>query len=315
MNEETALTIPTDDKSSVEIIPFGTDERIKLNVAIVQKMVAVPTKSGKLPDTTQCIKFIMLCKARHLNPFEGDAYLIGYDTQSGPQFSLITAHQVFLKRAEASEGFDGIQSGVVIKTAEGIVDREGDIVFDEEKLLGGWARVYRKDRKQPFFQRIKLETFNTGLSRWNKDAAGMICKCAESAALRMAFPTHLGGLYIKEERPPLDVTPTIERPKFDTPQIQDAEPKKRGRKPKEQPAPAQGLRDDLVKRLSMGKYHPDDLMKLAIEKNWVDADATFKLLPVDKLSVLIETWDEVAKLLDERFASQGAPEPSDPLFA
>src|SRR6266478_1831753 len=162
MNNEKAITeIPSDEKGSIEIIPFGTDERIKLNVAIVQKMVAVRTRTGKLPDTDQCIKFIMLCQARHLNPFEGDAFMLGYDTQSGPQFSLITAHQVFLKRAEASKGFNGMESGVIVKTSEdGIVEREGDLTYDEEKLLGGWAKVYRKDREKPFYRRLKLATFN-----------------------------------------------------------------------------------------------------------------------------------------------------------
>jgi hypothetical protein len=41
----------------------------------------------------------------------------------------------------------------------------------------------------------------------------MIVKCAEADALRSAFPTHLGGLYLEEETPPIDVTPVIERAK------------------------------------------------------------------------------------------------------
>jgi phage recombination protein Bet len=215
------ISIPTDDKAGIEIVPFGSDERIKLNVAIVQKMIAVPTRTGKIPDPAQCIKFMMLCRARHLNPFEGDAFMLGYDTQNGPQFSLITAHQVFLKRAEASKGFNGMESGVIVEApAIGmprgettILEREGDLVFDGERLLGGWAKVYRKDREKPFYRRLKLTTFNTGRSRWEKDPAGMICKCAEADALRTAFPTHLGGLYVEEELPPIDVTPTIERAK------------------------------------------------------------------------------------------------------
>ena len=97
---ETQLVTTEPVERQIEIIPFGTDERIKLTVAIVQKMIAVPTKQGKIPDATECMKFMMLCKSRHLNPFEGDAYMLGYDTEKGPKFSLITAHQVFLKRAE-----------------------------------------------------------------------------------------------------------------------------------------------------------------------------------------------------------------------
>ncbi len=206
------VTIPTDDKSAVEIIPFGSDERIRLTVSIIRKMIAVPTRTGKLPDDTQCIKFMMLCRARHLNPFDGDAYFLGYDTQTGPQFSLITAHQVFLKRAEASKGFNGMESGVIVRQPDHdgkmgtgpILEREGDLVYDDEKLVGGWAKVFRKDREKPFYRRLKLATFNTGRSRWEKDPAGMICKCAEADALRTAFPTHLGGLYIEEEPQVID---------------------------------------------------------------------------------------------------------------
>jgi phage recombination protein Bet len=211
------VSVPTKENASVEIIPFGTTDRIRLSAAIVRQMIATKTRTGKEPDDNQCIKFIMLCKARHLNPFEGDAFMLGYDTQSGPQWSLITAHQVFLKRAEASKGFNGMESGVIVKLSEGgILEREGDLVYDEEKLIGGWAKVYRKDREKPFYRRLKLATFNTGRSRWEKDPAGMICKCAEADSLRTAFPTHLGGLYIEEEAHPIDAGGEIQiqRPKI-----------------------------------------------------------------------------------------------------
>jgi phage recombination protein Bet len=210
--ETEAIAIPDNDKATVEIIPFGTNDRIKLSAAIVRTFIAQPTRTGKMPDDKQCIRFIMLCKARHLNPFEGDAYMLGYDTQTGPQFSLITAHQVFLKRAEASKGFDGMESGVIVQGKEGgILEREGDLTYDGEKLIGGWAKVYRKDRKIPFYRRLKLSVFNTSRSRWEKDPAGMIVKCAEADSLRTAFPTHLGGLYVEEELPPIDVAGGLPR--------------------------------------------------------------------------------------------------------
>src|SRR5438105_4380808 len=178
------LTVPQDEKGMIEVIPLGSDERIKLSIKIVRELIAVPTRTGKLPTDKDCIKFMMLARARHLNPFEGDAFMLGYDTQAGPQFSLITAHQVFLKRAEASKGFKGMQSGVIVewpmrdKLSEGvsptILEREGDLVYDGEKLLGGWAKVFHKDREVPFYRRLKLATFNTGRSRWEKDTAVQI---------------------------------------------------------------------------------------------------------------------------------------------
>lgn len=198
------LTTQKEQPDLVEYVPFGAEETIKLTVAIVQNIIAVPTKSGKLPSRNDAIKFLMLCRARHLNPFTGDAFLLGYDTQHGPQFSLITAHQVFLMRAEASDEYDGMESGVIIMT-EGspVEERQGDFFQPKEgeKLLGGWARVFRKDRKKPTYRRLNLETFSTGRSRWEKDPAGMIVKCAEADALRSTFPTHLGGLYTQDEAP------------------------------------------------------------------------------------------------------------------
>lgn len=202
---EAEIVVPSG-RDVIEITPFGTTDKLKLSIHIVRNMIAVPTKTGKQPDDNQCIKFMMLCKSRHLNPFDGDCYMLGYDSQSGPQFSLITAHQVFLKRAEASEGFDGMESGVILRMPEGgIVEREGDFVDDGERLVGGWAKVYRKNLAKPIYRRLKLSVFNTGRSRWEKDPAGMIVKCAEADCLRTAFPTHLGGLYVGEELPPIDM--------------------------------------------------------------------------------------------------------------
>ncbi len=312
------VEVPTDDKTNVEIIPFGSDERIKLNIKIVQSMVAVPTRSGKLPDATQAMKFIMLCKARHLNPFEGDAYLIGYDTQSGPQFSLITAHQVFLKRAEASEGFNGMQSGVVVKTSNGIEEREGDLTFEGDELLGGWSKVYRKDREHPFYRRLKLSTFNTGRSRWEKDPAGMIVKCAEADALRSAFPTHLGGLYISEERQPIDVTATsipIERPKIGPGVITTVEPdkpKRRGRAVKSDAPPATPAATEIERRLKEGDSSVPELLMVLIEHDWVDApsgwnktqaglnDVPLVSIGQEKLDLVLEKWAQVVTWVDEK---------------
>src|SRR5947207_3396765 len=78
------VTVPQDEKGVIEIAPLGSDERIKLSIKIVRDIIAVPTKTGKLPTDKDCIKFMMLARARHLNPFEGDAFMLGYDTQNGP---------------------------------------------------------------------------------------------------------------------------------------------------------------------------------------------------------------------------------------
>ena len=112
MNPTTALQ--KQEPKSIEFVPFGAADKIKLSVEIVKNIVAVPTKSGKTCNDRDAMKFIMLCSAQRLNPFAGDAFLIGYDTQNGPSFSLITAHQAFLKRAETCADYEGMDSGIIL---------------------------------------------------------------------------------------------------------------------------------------------------------------------------------------------------------
>src|SRR5688572_29170508 len=76
----------------VEYIPLAGESQIRLTPKIVRDMLAIPSKSGKWPEERDCLRFMMLCRARQLNPFEGDAWLLGFDTQDGPKFELITAH-------------------------------------------------------------------------------------------------------------------------------------------------------------------------------------------------------------------------------
>lgn len=200
--QQTKAPVVQTPSNEMEFVPFMGEAPIKLSIAIVQQHICVPTRSGHICNASQAIKFMMLCRARKLNPFEGDAYLIGYDTKDGPQFSLITAHQAFLKRAEVHPEYDGMESGVIVRDKDGnTVDREGDFTFDDDVLLGAWATVHFKERKYPKKARLKLGAFKKSYGRWNDDPAGMIVKCAEADALRSSFPTQLGGMYLDDEMP------------------------------------------------------------------------------------------------------------------
>lgn len=189
----------TDPERAIEFIPFGSADKIKLSIEIVQNMIAVPTKSGKTCSRREAVRFLMLCQAQRLNPFAGDAFLIGYDGQDGPTFSLIAAHQSFLKRAETCPAYEGMESGIILQGEDdSITERAGDFHLEDEHVVGGWARVFRKERK-PTYRRIRMNRFNKGFAQWKVDAAGMIVKCAEADALRSTFPTLLGGLYMQGE--------------------------------------------------------------------------------------------------------------------
>lgn len=233
MGIQTTQAIVSKKESDVEFVPFGSDEKIKLSLNIIRNYVAEPGKGGELPDERQSMKFLMLCKSRKLNPFEGDAFMIPFWSSSKNRYdwSLITAQAAFLKRAEVNQEYDGKESGIIISPAlqcnpcsgSGAIEKAGERVIcphckgrgevDElpgdfipetiggEKitLVGGWCKVYYKTRSKPEYQRLRLSTYAKNTPQWKDDPAGMICKCAEAAALRSAFPTTLGGLYLQEE--------------------------------------------------------------------------------------------------------------------
>ncbi len=166
------------DQREIRFTPLAESEEIVLTIPMIMNTVATPTRGGHRPTVRDCVIFAMLCKARRLNPFVGDAYLVGYDSQDGPTFTLITAIQALRKRAEANPNFDGCRRGIIVKTkGETIEEREGAMLFDGEILLGGWAECFRKDQRIPYRETIKLATYNKNRSLWKTDPEGMIEKC------------------------------------------------------------------------------------------------------------------------------------------
>jgi phage recombination protein Bet len=218
--------VKTEDKSITEYVPFGAQDKIKLSISIVQNLIAVKTRSGKTCSQNDALKFIAMCLARRLNPLEGDSFLIGYDGKDGPTFSLITAHQAFLKRAELNPEYDGMTSGVIVEDGGKLLELEGDFYSDGQIVKGGWAKVFFKNRKQAMYKRVRLQRFQKAFGIWQDDPAGMIVKCAEADALRSSFPTMLGGLYLREEVAPSEPAKTT-TPIFSSPEpepgIQEAE--------------------------------------------------------------------------------------------
>lgn len=327
------------ERSVVEFVPFGTKDKIQLSIEIVKRLVAVKTKSGKTASDEDAFRFMLLCQARKLNPFEGDCYLIGYDSQHGASFSLITSHQAFLKRAELHPEFDGLESGTIVLRDAKITDLVGDWHMPNDKILGGWATVHFKNRKHPMTKRLRLERFNKNFGVWQQDPAGMIVKCAEADALRSSFPTMLGGMFVEQEmtQPGTDVPrPVFPATEVTTnggaspaPQTIDQEtetivaverevapapPKKKPTlqrkavRSSEKPRLATD-REKLAGMLAVGNCTTDDFVKLAIDEGWIDLEqGTWEKIPDKRLSEFVqpENFELVMTMLDERRAKTTA---------
>lgn len=150
----------------------------------------------------ECKIFLETCKQYRLNPFTKEAYLIHYDNNSEDTPStIVLGKNCYLQMAERHPSYDGFEAGVIIfdKVAGEYQKREGSIVYEGEELLGGWAKVYRKDRTRPSYEEVKLTEYDTGKSLWKGKKATMIRKVALVHALREAFPSTFGSLYDESE--------------------------------------------------------------------------------------------------------------------
>lgn len=152
----------------------------------------------------ECKIFLETCKQYHLNPFTKEAYLIHYDNKNEDTAStIVLGKNCYMQMAERHPSYDGFEAGVIVLTADGqLLNREGSIVYDGgggETLLGGWAKVYRKDRTRASYEEVKLSEYDTGKSLWNGKKATMIRKVALVHALREAFPSTFGALYDESE--------------------------------------------------------------------------------------------------------------------
>lgn len=148
----------------------------------------------------ECKIFLETCRQYKLNPFTKEAYLIHYDNNSdATASSIVLGKACYMQMAERHPQYDGFEAGVIVMANGQLFNREGAVVYEGEALLGGWAKVYRKDRSRPSYSEVKFSEYDTGKSLWKAKPATMIRKVALVQALREAFPTTFGTLYDESE--------------------------------------------------------------------------------------------------------------------
>lgn len=176
---------------------------VKLTPKIVQEYIV---GNNDVEITLQEFKlFTELCKVRKLNPFLQEAYLIKYSNSVPAQ--LVVGKDAILKRAVLNPNYDGMESGVILENNETleVIERPGTFVPTNHNLVGGWAKVYVKNRKYPSYTSVNLsevaQTKKDGTlnSNWAGKPATMVEKVAKVRALREAFVEDLGGMYEAEE--------------------------------------------------------------------------------------------------------------------
>lgn len=192
----------------------------KRNVPVVEKPASGPKNGLAVRDiqvhdmTLQDIKdylcpaapdkdaymFLQLCKARNLNPFTNEAYLVPYkDKNDNIKCSMIVGKEAFMRKAEQHPQFRGFKAGIIVSKDEDLIYREGTFVRKGETLEGGWAEVYRADRDHPIRSEVALSEYDSGMSLWKSKKATMIRKVPLVQSMREAFSTDLAGCYDADE--------------------------------------------------------------------------------------------------------------------
>lgn len=217
-------------KSNQElVVKFEVEgQEIKLTPKIVQEYIV----GSEVPITNQEFKlFTELCKVRKLNPFLREAYLIKY--KAGSPAQLVVGKDAILKRAVLNPNYDGMECGIIIQKEDGTVEeRQGTFRLGNEQLVGGWARVYRKDWTHPTYSSVSFNEVaqKTGQgqlnSNWGNKGATMVEKVAKVRALRETFVEDLAGMYEAEEmqqeiqqESPIEVQAEIEEQTEDTKEV------------------------------------------------------------------------------------------------
>ncbi len=186
------------------IITYETDQgEVKLSPSIVKNYL-VSGQANKVTDQ-EVVMFMQMCKYQGLNPFLREAYLIKFGNAPA---TMVTGKDTFTKRAAKSPLCAGYEAGVVVQGKDGqLHERKGSLVLPNETLVGGWAKVYRKDWKVPMAITVGLDEYarrkNNGelMSNWKQMPGTMIRKVALVQALREAIPEEFSGLYSPEEMP------------------------------------------------------------------------------------------------------------------
>lgn len=178
-------------------------QQIRLTFDIVRRFL-VSGKSGMVSDG-EILFYMAQCKAKGLNPFKRDCYLVKY-TEDDPAATIVSI-DYFRARANAQQDCMGWTGGIIVKTQDGaIINRNGSFMEDGAILLGGWFKAKKKgwdiEREwtvplEPYIQRKKDGSPN---HFWQgKRQQEQIAKVCESQGLRRVWPDEFDKLYIREE--------------------------------------------------------------------------------------------------------------------
>ncbi len=157
--------------------------------------------------------FMGICKARGLNKFKKDCYLIKYAEEPA---AIVTSIDFFRARARNRPDCRGWRKGILVQTKDGKIKESSGLLLEGEQLVGGFFEATPAGWTVPFRLEVNLRTYMKKTKEgkptrfWSENPEGMIAKVAESQGLRTLWPDEFQGMFVEEELaapPAIDITP------------------------------------------------------------------------------------------------------------
>lgn len=274
--------------------------KVKLTSSIVKKYLVSgdPTKV----TNEEVGVFLQLCKGQKLNPFLREAYLVKYGNKPA---TMIVGKDTFTKRESRNPDSEGHEAGViVINLKKEIEQRSGTFYLKgQEKLVGGWAKAYRKNKKFPTEITVTLDEYigtksdGSTNSNWTKRPATMIRKVALVQALREAYPEDFEGLYVAEEM-------NIDDKDLKTDPVDPEKELEKENEIPDPPKPAQKEQKQYIMKLGEqkglveGEGREADISKLETFAN--EHGASLRKLTYDSANELLKALEEYTQVIDAK---------------
>ncbi len=153
--------------------------------------------------------FVADCNRRGLDPFAKQIYLVPRNVKSKngqweTKWTAQTSIDGYRLIADRTKLYAGSDEPVYDTETEKHPNKATVTVW---KIVGGQRVPFSSSARWDEYCQTTKDGNPSGL--WNKMPYVMLAKCAESAALRKAFPQELSGLYTNEEMQQADVAPPM----------------------------------------------------------------------------------------------------------
>ena len=177
-------------------------DQITLTADVVKSFLVTGRKEYVTPQ--ELVYFLGICRARGLNPFTKDVYLIKY-TENEPA-AIITSIDFYRSRARAQADCKGWEKGIIAQKKDGSLRYSKGLLLADEELVGAWFKAQPSGWDLPFELEINLSGFikktreGNVTKFWSKENQPMmLMKCVESQALRTLWPDEFRGILGAEE--------------------------------------------------------------------------------------------------------------------